>query len=278
MHLSPQPLAHRRILVTRPRRLSPSPGDPLVAALTALGADAIWLPAIRIAPPDDPARLDAAIGRAEVGDFDWIVFTSANAVDPVLDRLPAPPPGIRVAAVGPATAAALEARGWPVDVVPPRHTAEALAAALGDVAGQRVLFPKADIARPAIEKDLAARGAIVDAVIAYRTLIAEPGPAALAELRAGVDVATFASGSAVWAFATLAGGRPVDLLGPARVACIGPETARVAMEAGLRVDILPDEHTIPALAAAIAAHFIAPDVGGPEAPGVFEPATHRSPT
>lgn len=246
-----------RILVTRPLPPAQSPPDPLVAALAELGAQVTWLPTIRIAPPEDPAPLDAAVQRARAGSYAWIVFTSASAVDPVTDRLLDPPPGTRIAAVGPATAAALAARGWRVDRVPPIHTAEALVAILDDVAGRRILFPKADIARPAIETGLTARGAGVDAVIAYRTISAEPDPATLAEVRRGVDVAVFTSGSAVRALAAMVGGPPADVLGQARVACIGPETARAAEDVGLTVHIVPIEHTIPGLVAAIASDLSA---------------------
>jgi uroporphyrinogen-III synthase len=248
-----QPHPAPRILVTRPRPPAHSPPDPLVTALAEIGAHVIWLPTIRIAPADDPAPLDAAVQRALAGSYAWIVFTSANAVDPVTDRLPDPPTGTRIAAVGPATAAVLVARGWRVDRIPQLHTAEALVGILDDVAGRRILFPKADIARPTIETGLTERGASVDAVIAYRTLPAEPDPAALAEVRRGVDVAVFTSGSAVRAFAAMVGRQPADGLRRARVACIGPETARAAVDVGLTVDIVPTEHTIPGLIAAIAA-------------------------
>jgi len=237
----------------------------LVTALADLGAHVIWLPTIHIAPPDDPAPLEAALARARSGAYAWLVFTSANAVSPVADRVPGLPPPTRVAAVGPASAAALAARGWRVDLVAPTHTAEALVvalAALDDVAGLRILFPKADVARDTVEAGLAARGATVDAVVAYRTVPAEPDAAALGEVRAGVDVATFTAGSAVRAFAAMVEGRAAEVLGGARVACIGSETARAAREIGLAVHIVPDDHTVAALVTAIAAAIAADRAAG----------------
>src|SRR5207237_7103076 len=107
----------------------------------------------------------------------------------------------RLAAVGPATARALEQRGLRAAVIPDEYVAEALAVALGEVAGQRVLLPHAELAREVLADDLRQRGATVDEIAIYRTLPAAPDPQGLAELKRGVDAVTFTSGSAARNFA-----------------------------------------------------------------------------
>lgn len=255
------PLAGRRIAITR----DASRSDDLVARLTALGATPVVLSTIAIAPPADPAALDAALTR--LATYDWIVFTSVTAVRAVLERAhargqrsPFPPQErVRVAAVGPATAAALRdgaARG--AIVTPPRATAAALAAVLGDVAGQAVLLPRADIARPDLPAALRARGATVDEVVAYRTVPGPDAAALVAALRDGrLDAITFASASAVRYFVDAArdAGAVAALHAPGapRVVCIGPATAAAARETGLVVAATADEHDAAGLVRAVVA-------------------------
>ena len=153
------PLAGRRIVVTRARAQS----SDLVARLTALGADVVCAPLIRIEPVTELAPLRGAI--AALRGYDWIVFTSANAVE-IACADPAPFRGAQVAAIGPATAAALERVGIAVALVPARYVAEALAEALvaRGVTGQRILVPTAERARPVLGDALRAAGAAVDVI------------------------------------------------------------------------------------------------------------------
>ncbi|HYE97056.1 MAG TPA: uroporphyrinogen-III synthase, partial [Rubricoccaceae bacterium] len=186
--LPAQPLRGRRIAVTRARRQAAG----FAERLEALGAEAILLPMIRVEPAE-PGALRAA--AAALDAYDWVVFTSVNGVDffwPHLEatrggRLPAT---TRVAAIGPATAQALRERGSDVDFVPEAFVAEALAERLPDVAGRRILLPRADIARPALADGLRARGAVVTDLAAYRTVAETPADGALAVLREGIDVVT----------------------------------------------------------------------------------------
>lgn len=245
----------RRVLITRPAGQS----DDFVQRLEALGAVPVIYPLLEITPPDDPAPLDAALAR--LAAYDWLVFSSANAVEQVWRRLAGAGLGAealrgrRLAAVGPATAAALAGRGLAVDVVPEEHVAEALVQALGEVAGRRILLPTADIAPTTLADGLRQKGAEVDRVTAYHTRPAAP-PADLAAWLSGLDVLTFASSSAVRNFANLLNtGDPAAAIGRAVVACIGPKTARTARQLGLPVHVVPDDYTVPGLVEAIARYF-----------------------
>lgn len=237
--------------------------EDLVAALRARGAEPLVLPTIRIDDPADLSELDAAIDRLQAGRYDWVAFTSKNAVERVLRRLrerglaPRLLKRAKVAAVGSATARLLERDGVVVEVVPARFTAEAVLAAMvvRGVGGQRVLFARGDLARDVLSSGLVAAGTVVDSVIVYRT-VAETGvdPPLLAQVRAGaVDVVTLLSPSGVRNLVSLVDGR-VDALNRATIACIGPETAAAARDLGLRVDIVPEILTVPGLVGAIARH------------------------
>jgi uroporphyrinogen III methyltransferase / synthase len=244
----------QRVLVTRTREQA----SVLSARLRALGAEAIELPTIRIAPPENWQELDRAI--AGLPGFDWIVFTSVNGVAYFWQRLLSAGKdaralhGIRLAAIGPATAAALEDHGLQADYVPDEYVAEAVAAGLEAVRGQRMLLPRADIARPALADLLCEAGAEVVEVSAYRTLQPETDPAELRTTLARVTVATFTSSSTVRNLAAMAGDAGLDLtqaLAQATIACIGPITAGTAREVGLPVQIVADEYTIDGLVEAL---------------------------
>ncbi len=257
------PLAGRRIVVTR----AAAQADDLLAQLRALGAEPLACPAIAITAPTDFAALDAALGA--IADYDWVIFTSVNGVSAVLDRLavqgraPSALAGPRIAAIGPGTAGALAAAGLPPAFVPGRFVTEALVAEIGDVAGRRVLLPRADIARPALALGLRARGAFVDEITAYCTVPAELPTGIAAALRAGqVDAITFTSSSTVRYFLSAlapAGVTVTGLQGPERpaVVCIGPITAATARARGLPVDAVAAEYTIPGLVAALVRWFAA---------------------
>ena len=231
-------------------------GEAFAARLRELGAEPLLCPLIAIAPVDDTGALDAALGG--IGRFAWVVFTSGNAVEAVRERLAAcggTLAGVRVAAVGPGTAAALAACGLTPAFVAGVHTAEALAAELPIVAGERVLIPAADIARPTLAEGLRARGALVEVVTAYRTVETAPeaGAVVIAALREGsIDALTFTSPSTVRGFVALLADLDLDALArrPA-VVCIGPVTAAAAQECGLSVDAVAREHTIAGLGGAL---------------------------
>jgi uroporphyrinogen III methyltransferase/synthase len=247
---SPGPLAGTTVVVTRAR--SQSAG--LVDALTEAGASVVDMAVIDIAaPPDDGDALAGAADRLRAGAYDWVVCTSANAVEQLLSCLR---DGrdlgrTRIAAVGPATAAALAAHHLVADLVPDDASAQGLADAMPAGTG-RVLYPRAVAARPVLAAGLRAKGWDVDEVDAYRTVPAsdalERGPEALE--RALQAVVTFTSPSTVRAFTELVGGRT-----PALVACIGPVTAEAARQAGLNVDVVADEHSAAGLVDALVAHL-----------------------
>lgn len=231
------------MLVTRPRHQA---GE-LVHRLKDLGAEPIELPLIEIMPIDDPSSLDEALRK----EYDWAIFTSANAVAAVFDR------GIdltarKVAAVGAATARALARHEITADCLPPEPLADAILTSIGDVAGRRILLPQADIARNNLADGLRAQGAIVTSVAAYRTV---PAGSAAADLERffsrGVDVVTFFSPSAVRTFAALLRPDIARAKRPVVVACVGPVTAAAAREIGLSVDVVASDSTAKGVVEAI---------------------------
>jgi hydroxymethylbilane synthase len=250
----PQPLNGMRVLVTRD-----VPDDPLVARLRALGADPVVLPVIRIAPTSHRASLDDAIDRVIAGHYDWLVFTSGNAVSVIMDALGnrAALPHLRVAAVGRATAALLTEAGFTPDLVPDVATGERLVAALTaqGIDGQRVLLPLSNLARDTVRAGLHAAGANVDVVEAYRTeqvAASEVDPELLARVRGGeLDAAIFLSPSSVNGLVQLLDG-DIEGLRSAVIACIGPTTADAARDEGLAVAVLPPDSTVKALVEALA--------------------------
>lgn len=241
------------MVVTRPR----GQADPLVGALRDRGARVVEYPTIRIRPPRESGPLRRALEGA--GTYDWVVFTSVNGVRSVLEELGALGAGAealldaRLAAIGPSTAGELEDAGLAVRVVPGEYRAEALAAAIRDAAdldGRRVLLARAAEARDVLRKRLEEAGAEVDEVTAYETEMGRPEDVDLERrMREGeIDWITFTASSTVRNFVRLAGTR----LGGARVACIGPITARTARELGLPVHAVADEYTVPGLVRALA--------------------------
>jgi uroporphyrinogen III methyltransferase/synthase len=259
-----RPLFGKRILVTRPREQAAE----LVGLLESFGAETIEAPMIRIVPPEDYGPLDAAC--AGVRHFDLIVFASANAVEVFITRLLRTAldlralGGVKLCAVGPATAERLAEAGLKVDVVPAEYRAEALIDALsasGDVRGLRVLLPRADIGREIVADEFRRRGAEVTEVIAYRTVAVDPEREGEPDiyrmlLERQLDVVTFTSASAVRNFVRVVGEEPAaDLLRTTTVASIGPVTAEAAAHYHISTTILPAHYTIPGLVEAIVAHF-----------------------
>ena len=246
-------LEGRRILVLRPE----GQAEHLARALGEEGADPVLAPAIRILPPADWGPIDAALGR----EHDWTVFTSVNGVAALRGRLPAGGLG-RVAAVGPATARALEGEGLSVSFIPRAYTTEALGRELPGPPAT-VCLVRADIAGGDLEQILAQRGFAIDRIDAYRTEPQEPDRIAGA-LADGVDAVALTSASITEAFAAAAGDPP-ELRG-ATVVSIGPATTAAARRAGLAVAAEASPHTIPGLVAAMVA-TLGPRRGGQTAGG-----------
>jgi len=253
-------LSGRRVIVTRARAQAAS----LVDLLEADGAEVLVFPCIEIVDPEDFAPVDEAI--LHLGDYDWVVFTSVNTVERFAGRFSAPcagfsesvsrASGLKVAAVGPATAAALVGRGVTPDFIPEEHVGEGLLEGLlarGVGSGTAVLLPRALEARELLPTELSARGVRVDVVPVYRTVPGAGDPAVLERLRAReVGAVTFTSSSTVRNFVRLT--RGIDLAGLV-VASIGPVSSKTATDLGLHVDVQPSEYTVPALAAALGEHF-----------------------
>jgi uroporphyrinogen-III synthase len=238
-------LQGKRVVITRAREQA----EELAAKVRARGAVPLNWPMIAIAPPLDEGPLRAAMER--IGKYDWIIFSSANGVQAFGERLSdqtAPMP--RIAAVGPSTAAALERYGLRAEAVPDEFMASRMADVLGDVAGRAILVVRPDVAPQSPAGSLRAKGATVDEVGAYRTIIApDEGPLALDH----VDAIAFASASAATEFAARLRGQSV----PAHIciACIGPSTAQAACAAGLPATVVAHEHTLDGLVTALVEHF-----------------------
>ena len=267
-----RPLAGRHIAITRPREQAAA----LAERLEALGARVSLLSAIRIAPVDDPTPLDDAI--AQLSSYDWLVFTSVNGVRAFAERLEATghtwaDRGLaRVAAIGPATAKALEDVGVAVDLTPDEYIAEGILEGLGLVAGQRLLLARADIARRSLAEGLRLRGAEVDEVAAYRTIAEPVAPDLLKRILEDdrVDAITFTSSSTVRGLlqGLAATGRdPRAALDGVALAAIGPITAATLREHELTPAFVAEEYTIAGLTAALVAYFreqSAPQPHGPD--------------
>ncbi len=246
-----------RVLITRPRK----DAHHFAQALARIGAQVYFLPTIEIRPVADTTSLDLAISRLHY--YDWLILTSANAVDVFVERKAALkidriPENLRVAAVGPKTAARLLAEDIPPDFVPQEYVAEAILPGLGELHGCRVLLPTADIAHDTLPQAIQAADGIAHVITAYQTIPAEPDPEGISALRSGLDFITFTSGSAARNFAALvrsAGLDPFSLPGDPKYACIGPKTAQAARETGFRTDIIAESYTIEGLVDAISAQM-----------------------
>ena len=244
------PLRGARLVVTRPV----DGRGALVEAIEELGGEAICLSAVEIGPPEDREPLRRAI-EAWAG-FDWVVFTSARAVDAVEREganLGASPP--RLAAVGPATAARVEKAGGQVDLVPEDHRGEELARALVGAMERperkRVLLPRSDLGRGELPAILTRAGVDVSDVVAYRTI---PWAVGLNELEAlgEVDAFLLASPSAVEGLLARAGAGGFRRIFPrAIVAAIGTTTAEALGAAGLAPDVVPARSTADGLVRAV---------------------------
>ena len=252
-----RPLFGKRVLVTRSR----SQASALAELLSLEGAEAVEAPTIEVRPLEDTAELDDAVRN--VSRYRWAVFTSANAVDAVFDRLTALSLDTRalretrVAAIGEATSARLRDRGVIADLVPRESVSASMAEALSGhvAAGDRLLLPQADIAGDELRAGLSQAGAEVQHVVAYRTVTPEASAELVSGLlEEGMDVVTFTSSSTVRNFVRLLGG-DVGRLGDTRVACIGPLTAATAKQLGMDVHVVAEKSTVAGLVDAIKAYY-----------------------
>jgi uroporphyrinogen-III synthase len=235
------------VVVTRDE---PSDG-PLSSALRSLGLAVLAWPVLRVLPPEDVTPLTDALARAT--EFDWMVFASQHAVQAVTERLPASPPGVRIAAVGERTAEALRERGWEVQVVPSEASAAALVEALLPhvTRGTRVLFPASSRALPTLPAGLERLGAQVITVEAYRTHASglDVGTCRADIEREAVGAVTFTSPSAVEELDRALGPPYFQrLLGASSAVALGTTTARAIAAYGVE-PVLAEPATLQGLAA-----------------------------
>lgn len=259
MWFEKKPLFGHRILVTRSREQA----SELSAAIEALGGEAVEFPTIAITEPEDYGPLDQAI--EVLPTFQWLIFTSVNGVDYFFRRLRLRGRDIRdlagmaICAIGPKTREALENYALRVDFVPSEYRAEEIISGLQDKVqvGQRILLPRADLARRVLPESLAAMGVDVTEVTAYRTVMGEGNAPLIREMlqNGQINVVTFTSSSTVKNFIQLLGGvKPLEALKGVTVVCIGPITAATATQMGLDVGVTAAEYTIPGLVRALVEH------------------------
>jgi uroporphyrinogen-III synthase len=249
-------LAGRRILVTRARHQAGQLSD----KLRALGAEVVEIPALSIVPPESYADLDRAL--VHLSQYQWLIVTSANGAHALGGRIQALGidvavlGGLKTAAVGSATARALGELGLRISVTPAEYVAESLVEALGDqVVGQRVLLARAAVARDVIPDALRTRGATVDVVDAYRTVIPEESVTAVRTIFVAggriPDAATFTSTSTVTNFLNLLREAGVEAPKTMVAVSIGPITSGTLRENGLEPAAEADPHDLDGLVQAV---------------------------
>jgi uroporphyrinogen-III synthase len=249
------PLANRRILITRAR----GQASALATQLEALGATTILIPTIELAPPSSWCALDAAL--SSLRSFDWLIFTSANAVDAFATRartLNLSPQPKRVAAIGSATARAAAEAGLTVDLIPPQAIAESLAEALRPhVSGASMLLVRAAVARDILPETLTAAGATVSIAEAYRTIIPKDSIDELSTLFSTHPprAITFTSASTAQNLVVLLEAAHIKLPSGIVLASIGPITSKAMRDLDLQPTVEATEASIPALVSALASHW-----------------------
>ncbi|MCF6291513.1 MAG: uroporphyrinogen-III C-methyltransferase [Desulfobacterales bacterium] len=258
----------KKVLVTRTREQA----SELVHRLEELGADCLECATIAIRPPESMAVVDRELDRLD--RYDWVLFTSINAVGCFFERLlkkgldARALHNARVAVVGKATAESLAGFGIRADLLPEEFTGDGLAASLVNlgVAEKKILIPRAEVARETLPQALTQAGAEVMVAPVYRNVVPVDsdegtGPTALRQAltQGKIDVVTFTSSSTVSNFIKMLAPAGPDelkeLLAGVAVAAIGPITARTAVRHGLAVDIQPERFTIPEMVDSIVAHF-----------------------
>ncbi len=259
-----RPLFGRKIVVTRSR----AQASEFVERIESLGAEAVEMPTIRIADPEDFGPLDSAI--EEIESFDWIVLTSVNAVGRFIERLLdrgrdiRDLKGIKICAIGSATSEEVGKYHLRVDLVPPKYVAESIIESLkeaGAIEGKRFLLPRADIARSLLPDEIKKLGGEALEVDVYRTVIEEEADEGIVQrlLDGEIDIVTFTSSSTVRNFARLLGKDRLEKLIPkTRFISIGPVTTKTAEELGIPIHAEAAQHDIPGLTKAILEHPYGP--------------------
>jgi uroporphyrinogen-III synthase len=254
------PLAGRRILITRPR----AQAERLALALKAVGAEVLRLPTIEIHPPETYAHLDAVL--EVISGFDWLILTSVNGAEALADRMrflrisPSKLHHLQVAAIGPATAVAVEKIGLKIAVMPDEYVAEAVVACLRErVAGQRVLLARAAIGRDVIPEELRRYGADIHVVEAYRTVIPTDSIAVVRALFSEgaplPDAVTFTSSSTVQNFFTLLAAAGVAVPQGLHAISIGPITTKTLRKHQWEPARQAEQYNIPGVVEACIQHF-----------------------
>ena len=254
--MSALPLLGRRVMVTRAAHQA----GKLSEGLRALGAEPVEVAVLEIRPPESFAPLDAALRRLD--SYDWLILTSGNAVRALAERAAAlgialaQPVGMKVAAIGEATAAAARLMVFTVAFVPATYVAESLADGMSaQVTGRRILIAQAAVARDVIPDGLRAAGAEVDVVEAYRNVLPDAAPEQLRQaLGKGIAAATFTSSSSATHLAEAArvAGIAWPLAGVPAVS-IGPITSQTLRELGWLPAAEANPSDIPGLIAAVGA-------------------------
>jgi len=251
-----RPLLGKRIVVTRTRKQA----SVLSNKLRALGAHVIELPTIRLEPPTNLREFAELVQDAHI--YDWIVFTSTNGVEAFFDIFfklyddAREIGGVRIAAIGPATAQRVKDFHLHVDLQPDEFVAEAVVREFknqGSIENLRILVVRAEKARDILPKELSAAGAIVDEAFAYRTVpeTRDTNGAQRQLMQGGADLITFTSSSTVENFLALGLPWPKGM----RIASIGPITSKTVRERGLNVDVEARRHDIDGLVQGIGELF-----------------------
>jgi uroporphyrinogen-III synthase len=233
-----------KVLITRPR----AQADDFAEKLRSAGFEPIFFPIIEIQPIENNTALATALEKLNC--YEWVVFTSVNAVDIVFDEysvfLLKENTGVKFAAIGPKTAEALRKYSIEPDFVPEEYVAEAILPGLGDLQGKWVLLPRAEIARQMLPEAIANAGGIAHEIIVYQTLPAQVDEDGLSALKSSVDVITFTSASTVENFVAVTRQHnldPLNLPNNPLVACIGPISEQAAREAGIQNIVVAKEYT-----------------------------------
>ncbi|MGC8762319.1 MAG: uroporphyrinogen-III synthase [Acidobacteriota bacterium] len=243
-------LVGRRVLLTRPR----GQGEKLAQAVEAAGGHLLWIPVLEVVPLP-PGEGEREI-LAALSGYDWCAFTSANAVRGFLDWVEGAglrwPLRLRVAAVGPATVRALEARGRAADLVPETHTGKALADLMvARLRPGRILLPGGDLAQQELPERLAAAGWETTRLVCYANRPVRLTAGDLYAIEQGLDAAVFASPSAVQALWSQVPESGRNVLRAAACVPIGPTTAEALRAVGLTVAALPPSATAEGVLAAL---------------------------
>ncbi len=259
-----RPLFGKRVLVTRAR----SQASKLVKQLEALGAEVFEYPTIEIVPVHDPGPLDQSLRNIE--KYDWMMFTSSNAVRGVAARMKAlgidsrSLSQLKFGVNGPSTARALGEIGFNADAIPDQYLASAMIELLREkgIRPKNVLFPRSEIGRETLANGLREMGANVDEITSYSTETPnDTGELATEAYEQGIDFTTFTSSSTIRNLVKLLGGSP-ELINTSKTVMIGPITAETAEELKVNIDIQAEEQSIAGIVDAILSHVSGADSHG----------------